>query len=470
MLRDLEELLLRIKDAGARDYMREAIRCYHGGAYRAAVVIAVAAGMDDLREKLASVASSGVATADVKAAHKQIDQLFREQKAFEGSLLDQALKIDLITPSEESKLRLLLKTRHLCGHPSGHSGSAEEAREVIASLIDLVLSRPPMLGLTAVTSLVKRVVRKSFFTSSGDKKVQKICREELVVIDPSLYPALVAKLVALAGVLAEQREKLGDIERITKDDTPLKNVSRVLKSLIGTSELKAEVWKRINALVEKPSAEKTALQTLSGSDGAGLRGAPVLHRMRALALVRRNLKRSRARTALNAWYVDGALTDEEVEEVEVAARDLAREGSLSPTLATAVFDLPWTGAVPSLIERLVEGSGSSTFDLANSAIEAMQALTEAQAEAVSPAQRVTYLKNVAMNGVGHYPAYEARDLVKEGLGSRTSFGEALEKQLARDADMVLDTDVDALVKLLKRSGLKDLAKAVLEADKAETDD
>jgi hypothetical protein len=47
MLRDLEELLLTITDSASREFMREAVRCYNVGAHRAAVVMAVAAGMDD---------------------------------------------------------------------------------------------------------------------------------------------------------------------------------------------------------------------------------------------------------------------------------------------------------------------------------------------------------------------------------------------------------------------------------------
>lgn len=129
MIRDLEELLLTIPDIDARSYVREAVNCYHASAYRAAVVLSVAAGMDDLRRKLARVATTGGIDPGIKAAHTQIEQRFRTQDAFEAQLIDACESATLLTPSEAAKLRVVLKTRHLCAHPSGHKGTAEEARD-----------------------------------------------------------------------------------------------------------------------------------------------------------------------------------------------------------------------------------------------------------------------------------------------------------------------------------------------------
>jgi len=51
-LTDMEELLARIVASAAADYMAEALKCYHAGAYRACVVTSYIALFHDLRMKL----------------------------------------------------------------------------------------------------------------------------------------------------------------------------------------------------------------------------------------------------------------------------------------------------------------------------------------------------------------------------------------------------------------------------------
>lgn len=461
MLRDLEETLLRIEDADSRAYMKEAVLCYHGGAYRAAVVIAVAAGMDDLRRKLARLAATGGATKAVSKAHATVDARFQAQDAFEGTLLDHALPIDLVTPAEEKKLRITLSTRHLCGHPSGHSGSPEEARAAITTMVDLVMSRPAVLGMTAVTGLLDRLLKPNFFPKPDRASVRGVVDHELQVVSPAHNAALVAKLVASAAEHAQKPAKPAS--------AALTNLELALRTMIGSARLRAEVWKRFDLLVEQPGAERTCLSVLSGSDGDGLRGAPPLIRMRALALIRRHLKAELARAAVTAWHGSGALAVDEVADFEIAVRALANSDAPSDDLTRAVFDLPWAGAIPVYVDRLVEGAGSRTWTVANACVIAMQGLTDDQAQWATRLQRVNYLKSVAANGVGIYPANEAEKLVKRGLGTRSAFSAAVIEQLTDDASIVIDETTPALVRLLKASGLNDAAEAVSRALETSSD-
>jgi hypothetical protein len=194
MLRDLEEILLRIGDPASLEFMREAVRCYHAGAYRAAVVMAVAAGMDDLRRKLNEQAASGGAPATAKEAASRIEASFNSQDAFERALIDACEKdAEIFAPAETEKLRLLLKTRHLCAHPSGHTSTAEEAREVITSIIDLILSRPALFGMIAVSELLVRLGGTMFFPKP-DQPTPTVSAE-IEALQPSLYKALAVKVV-----------------------------------------------------------------------------------------------------------------------------------------------------------------------------------------------------------------------------------------------------------------------------------
>lgn len=463
MLRDLEEMLLRIENAASRAYMREAVLCYHGGAYRAAVVISVAAGMDDLRRKLNSVASSGGASATIKAADALVDGRFKNQEAYEGTLLDQALAIDLVTPAEEKKLRTILSTRHLCGHPSGHDGSPEEARAAIAAMIDLIMSRPAMLGMTAVTDLMVRVVRPNFFPKPDADAVRKVVSAELKVVSPANYPGLISRLIAATAELAEQRRAVNSLEWKLKHKAKaaaLDNLILFLWTVLQLEELRAETWKRLDKLIDQPGAEECCLSILSGSDGPGFQSAPALHRMRALALVRRHIDNAAARQAVQAWHQAGALAEDEIEDVRVALRALARDRVPSPELTEVVFDLPWADAILVYLESLVEGARSGTWNVANPSITTMQALSVEQAAQVTQAQRVRYLKNVARNSIGAYGAHAAKTLMANGLGPRTDFGSAIAQQLADDPTLVVGGEKTALAALLEKSGLADVAAAV----------
>jgi hypothetical protein len=197
MIRDLEELLLRVPDLDSREFMKEAVRCYQAGAYRASVVMAVAAGMDDLRRKLNRLASSGASTQAVTTAAKSIEEQFQQQKPFEGSLISAAASgVGFITPSEQKKLTLLLTTRHLNAHPSGHPSSSEEARDAIASMIDIVLSRPGLMGAVAAKDLVSRITKPTFYpTLKRPDDAFPVVKEEVRLIAPSTFATLAGLVV-----------------------------------------------------------------------------------------------------------------------------------------------------------------------------------------------------------------------------------------------------------------------------------
>lgn len=450
MLRDLEELLLRIEDPASQEYMREAVRSYHGGAYRACVVIAVAAGMDDLRRKLQGLASSGGASPDVKNANAEVDKRYRDQDAYESTLLDHALKVDITTPAEDKKLRTLLQTRHLCGHPSGHVGSPEEARAVVAGIIELILSRPALLGMSAVQDILTRIEHAGFFPKKDSATIDSVMRTELKTVSPAVYPALVARLISAVPSSATE-------------------IEYALRSLISLPETRDEVWRRVNQLVENPVVTTRALFILAGDDGHGLAAAPALHRMRAVALVRRNLGHQQAQVAATAWHQAGILTDDEIDDLKAAVRDAALASSLD-TVPAQVFDLPWANGATHYIERLVTSAASATWDVANAAIKAMQGLDESAAATVNNSQRVRYLLNVAENSAGVYPANAAKDLRRNGLGKRAPFADALLEQLTVDRKVVTTRDIRPLVEMLQKSQRDDVADAVIAALRAANKD
>lgn len=196
MIRDLEDVLLRVTDPSSRDFMRESVRCYHAGAYRAAVVMAVAAGMDDLRRKISNLASSGSPSDAITQAAASIEKAFQEQKPFERAAIEAAAKgVGLVSPSEQKKLQLLLDVRNLNAHPSGHLSSAEEARHAITSIVDIVLSRPGMLGAVAAREIVKRIPKGNFYPGLRTPQESfEVVSKEIESISPSIMGMLAAEV------------------------------------------------------------------------------------------------------------------------------------------------------------------------------------------------------------------------------------------------------------------------------------
>jgi hypothetical protein len=63
---DLEELLGQVRDAGAKEQVREAINCYNSGAYRSAIVSTWVAVVFDFVAKLRELDMTGNQAARTK--------------------------------------------------------------------------------------------------------------------------------------------------------------------------------------------------------------------------------------------------------------------------------------------------------------------------------------------------------------------------------------------------------------------
>jgi hypothetical protein len=290
MIRDLEELLLTVPDLDSREFMKEAVRCYQAGAYRASVVMAVAAGMDDLRRKLNRLASSGASSLAVVTAAQSVEKQFQAQQPFEGTLIAAAASgVGFITPSEQKKLNALLVTRHLNAHPSGHRSSAEEARDSIASMIDIVLARPGLMGAVAAKELVSRITKQTFYPAlTRPEDAFPVVRAEVRLIAPSTFSVLAGlildRFVDLLHVgsgiprtwIADQSGSAGEADALVL-------FLGGMALLPGLSE--GAVAAQIPRLVQEPGASSDVCWLLAVNP-ALVRALESLERDRTMSLVR----------------------------------------------------------------------------------------------------------------------------------------------------------------------------------------
>lgn len=177
-LADLDELVLRCRNKVARSYIKEAVRSYKAGAYRAAIVTTWIAIVFDYLDKLRELEISGH-----KDAKKELEEFEKHRKAndvkksldFERELLDNAKdRYEFISPYEHLDLSRMMEDRHRCAHPSMNSAeeaykpTAEMARLHIRNAITAMLRNPPVQGKAALDSIMKDLDSGYFPTSSEE--------------------------------------------------------------------------------------------------------------------------------------------------------------------------------------------------------------------------------------------------------------------------------------------------------------
>ena len=442
MIRDLEELLLTVLNDDSRAYVHEAVKCYNAGAYRAAVVLSVAAGMDGLRQNLEKVATSGSASDPIKKAYKTISDKFVAQNAYEDELINVCrTHASIITSSEADKLLLLLKTRHLCAHPSGHKGTPEEARDAIASVIELILSRPALMGINGVLLLIDRLAGPMFFPNiTDDNKVRATVETELLYISPDSFDALASNIVLK---ILDVAAKVTNRTATTNATRSMNNFTMFLAHLTKlNSKTRQIVWKCLGRLIENPATTWDALFVLAyDPEGIGL--ADRLLRDRAIALIRRNISNKYAGRAACSMREKSLLNTDEMDEItQSAIKAFVTKDVPSGLIVEQVVEFAWPELDAPFFDRVIHLCGRMNFDIANSAIELMQKLTEQQASRMSQAQQISYILTIAENASRSNSANKADTITEKGLGVRSVFIEALKTTLQQDKSALPDISTD----------------------------
>ncbi len=184
MLASLDELAIECVDDTANAQIKEAINCYQGGAYRAAIVAAYVAVCFDLIQKLRTLAASGDGEAtqaveqleNLQDRNDQNDpQAIKGLLAFERGLLEKFRdKFDFFGRNEFDELERLRTDRNRCAHPTFLKNSlpfapfAESARLHIRNALVLVLTQQPKHGKAALVSLQALILSSYFPTKASD--------------------------------------------------------------------------------------------------------------------------------------------------------------------------------------------------------------------------------------------------------------------------------------------------------------
>lgn len=194
MILGFEEMIVRCVDDDAKIHIREAVRCYESGAYRAAIVSAYVSVCFDLIAKLRGLAADGDAVADTlvqKLDRLQEQQLQGNSQAisglleFERNLLEDFRdKFDFFGHQEFEELSRLRADRNRCAHPTFFHGAqpysppAELARLHIRSALSHVLTQPARQGKAALANL-RKVIVSQFFPKELDDAIVRLRGTEI---------------------------------------------------------------------------------------------------------------------------------------------------------------------------------------------------------------------------------------------------------------------------------------------------
>ena len=209
MILGFEEMVANCVNEDAKLHIREAVRCYEAGAYRAAIVSAHVAVCFDLIAKLRGLSSGGdpdAGTLVTKLDMYQQQQRDGNSQAVKGLLeIERNLledfrdKFDFFGHQEFEELSRLRADRNRCAHPTfshdalPYAPAAELARLHIRSAVSHVLSQPARQGKAALASL-RAVVMSPYLPDSLNDAVTRFRGTEIGNARDTLVRAFVDDL------------------------------------------------------------------------------------------------------------------------------------------------------------------------------------------------------------------------------------------------------------------------------------
>jgi hypothetical protein len=157
---DLDMVAEHILHAGDRDMFREAVKCYHVGSHRAAVILVWITSADCLKRRLEQLHNEGDHLAQLAITELKIVE---GMAVYEENLIAQGRKCELFDDFEEKCLRFARDTRSKCAHPSGVVPSAEAVRHILQLCSHIVLCRTGYRGVSFIRDIVTTQFDDPFF-------------------------------------------------------------------------------------------------------------------------------------------------------------------------------------------------------------------------------------------------------------------------------------------------------------------
>lgn len=465
MLRDMEELVSKLKDDDIREYMAEAMRCYSVGSFRACIVLSVITGMYDLHNKIKDLAPS------IKAAREldeEIQMRINRQDVYEKYMVEQAAteKLGVLTPSERETIVSYMSTRNRCAHPGGHFSSAEEARAIFCGIIDTILSKPSLLGVPYKNVIIEQIKDEHFFPTDESivsisneiyNKMHKtailpLCRDLVKIIESRLETTRrinAAKMIA--GLMANfddgQKEKIKDIISSLLDDATFQEFiimvtcnPRILLIISQNDRLK--FVSKITFDIETKDINLYNAQIWSLLKVGVLAES---EREKIISTINENICDFDASFLHNLVY-EKIITQQEKEYIEESVHSIISSYSVNRESDVTRFMSSWMEKVDilNLVDvddrfflKLLDMVKSSDFYVCNKALSYLVSMNRSLASRMPREMQVKFVKSILRAAGGN--AFEAIDIVSRGFSNLENYIDPFVHDLLRNKEKINET-------------------------------
>ncbi|WP_170324569.1 hypothetical protein [Ruegeria arenilitoris] len=445
-LTDMEELLSEISNKEFVDYMREAIACYNGGAYRGCIVMSYIALFDDIREKLGELAK---VNRDAKKIWQDVEKRVGDQEVFESYMADQLKSKGLLEEKKYQRLNLVRDLRNKAAHPSGVHATAEEARFVFQVVIREFLGESLLKTTHAVDALVGDLKSSNLFPTQKISDTKEIVEDELSKLHEKALPYLIAQLLNA---------------RESSDNTTCQNADRFLVGMasMGSGEVRVLLRKMViikccvdddNAkfIGRMISADANLLDCLAKKDHARVCKLLVKHaKVSKSGLTSNYAHPARQMKSLASGFEEDFI----LENYEDFFSELLTQNPYTPMFFNS---LQGKGKlVDRLLEKWKSNAGSSTFEVANKFAGSIEEIDLAVGKLLD--EQASLEITVAVMEAADWGAFEAKSLVKSKFSDAPKLVAAT-KQFIADRE----TEAESIIASSSVTGsLEDFVAAALE--------
>lgn len=274
-LTNLDELMQKVRNPHAKNYINESIAAYRTGAYRAALITTWIAVCVDIIEKIRELSLSEDPAA--KKIEERLDKIQPNDPSsmlsFERDILNFACDdLQLISTIEKSHLERLKDDRNICAHPtfsddgSQFSPPAELALSYIVQASNYLLVHPPVKGKVIVQRMYELINEPSFpedeekayallssennlgkVKDSGVRNLAIIILKRLFRDDTGLSPDLLNRLSASLSVIYRLYPVVYEEVVSTKLGAMLSEANDTkLKRIFPFLRLRKELWSKVD--------------------------------------------------------------------------------------------------------------------------------------------------------------------------------------------------------------------------------
>lgn len=248
----MADILSKIKNGEDKALISDAIQLCENKFYRASYIMAWLSCAESLKRRFYELGKRDSAAGGVS---REIKELEKQHKSVDIKLIDEAFRFNLISDVEKEKLLHFFNMRSVYSHPYEDSPSEIDCKQIIESVIEIVLSRPVLLKEGGISFILKRLTEEKSFLNDSLEEVENYATEIIPHIDPNKYNYICEKyLQFLNGMTKDQY-----------NDVVYKRGVYFIRSFIKKVKLK-EIWNNDefeNILYKYKSASLNVFATIN---------------------------------------------------------------------------------------------------------------------------------------------------------------------------------------------------------------